>query len=55
MLISGRKVYSYPMEDFTLDAVKSYLDDKTYLETEPLTANIEAFVRQGERKNQEAR
>ena len=53
LVIDGRSVHKYDGEEFTFDAVKTWLDTKAYNngDVAPLSTNIEAYVREGESKS----
>ena len=50
LLIEGRSVFKFE-DEFTLDAVKQWIDTEAYKAegVAPLSPNVEAFVREGER------
>lgn len=55
LVIEGRTVYKYDGE-FTFETVKTWLDTKAYKSEDvtPVSTNIEAFVRAGERIKMDA-
>jgi hypothetical protein len=52
MIVTERAVYSYRIDDgFALDDVKEYLESKAFKHETSVSSNVEAYVREGERKD----
>jgi hypothetical protein len=52
LLVDSKAVYRYPIENgFEFEAVKEYLESKSYQNEDPVAFNVESFVRENEKKH----